>query len=246
MPALDRYSPDLDYSYAPGFFPAMECLLHAPELARRVLVSSQAEGTEAGAKLCRQADALHVRVETADRALSRISGKENCYAAAVFTKKETAPAAGLPQILLDQPSDCGNLGTILRTALGFGITEIALIRPCADVFDPRTVRASMGALFQLHVKTYACYEDWSRENPDRPLYPFMLDASRPMEEVLSSPLPPNWCLVFGNEGAGLPSAYARRGTPVRIPSNRRVDSLNLSIAAGIGIYAFAQADPHLR
>ena len=241
MPALESYDSRLDYSYAPGFFPATECLLHAPELARRILLSSQADGTEAAARLRERADACRVRVEIADRALSRISGKENCYAAAVFTKRETAPAAGVPQVLLDQPSDCGNLGTILRTALGFGVTEVALIRPCADVFDPRTIRASMGAIFQLHVKTYDTFESWSAENPDRPLYPFMLDASRPMADVLREPLPRDWCLVFGNEGAGLPSAYARRGQPVRIPSNDRVDSLNLSIAAGIGIFAFTQA-----
>lgn len=241
MPALERYDAGLDYSYAPGFFPAMECLLHAPELARRVLLSSQAEGTDAARRLCDRAGELGVRVEIADRALSRISGKENCYAAAVFTKRETVPAQGVPQVLLDQPSDCGNLGTILRTALGFGVTEVSLIRPCADIFDPRTVRASMGAIFQMHVMTYDRYEDWAADNPDRPLYPFMLDASVPMEEVLSAPIPADWCLVFGNEGAGLPPAYAKRGRCVRIPSNDRVDSLNLSIAAAIGIYAFARA-----
>ena len=145
---------------------------------------------------------------------------------------------GKPQILLANPSDCGNLGTILRTALGFGVEDIALIRPCADVFDPRTVRASMGAFFQLRVKVYESYEAWEEENPGRPLYPFMLQSSVAMEEVLSKPLPKDWTLIFGNEGSGLPPEYAKRGIPVRIPSNDRVDSLNLSIAAGIGIYAF--------
>ena len=146
-------------------------------------------------------------------------------------------------MLLVNPSDCGNLGTILRTALGFGVEDVALIRPCADVFDPRTVRASMGAIFQLRVKTYNTFEEWEAENPGRPLYPFMLQASVPMEDVLGKPLPQNWTLVFGNEGSGLPAEYATRGQPVRIPSNDRVDSLNLSIAAGIGIYAFAIKQP---
>ncbi len=239
MPSLESYSPSLDYSYAPGYFPTTECLLHAPEQARRVLLSSKAEGTEAAEKLTALCREKGIRTETADKALARISGKENCFAAAVFAKKETAPAPGKPQVLLVNPSDCGNLGTILRTALGFGVEDVALIRPCADVFDPRTVRASMGAIFQLRVKTYSSFEDWEAENPGRPLYPFMLQASVPMKEVLGKPLPQNWTLVFGNEGSGLPAEYATRGQPVRIPSNDRVDSLNLSIAAGIGIYAFA-------
>ena len=241
MPALEQYSAQLDYSYAPGFFPATECLMHAPELCRRILLSSKAEGTEAAELLRSRADERHVRVEIADRVLSRISGKENCYAAAVFEKRESAQCTHAPQILLDQPSDCGNLGTILRTALGFGVTDVSVIRPCADVFDPRTVRASMGALFQLRVKVFDSYDAWIGENAGRPLYPFMLQASVPMEEALAQPLPENWTLVFGNEGSGLPSEYAQRGIPVRIPSNDRVDSLNLSIAAGIGIYAFTQA-----
>ena len=238
MPALSAYSSALDYSYAPGYFPATECLLHAPELARRVLLSSKAEGTEAAEKLTALCWDKGVRTEIADKALARISGKENCFAAAVFAKKETAPVPGKPQVLLVNPSDCGNLGTILRTALGFGVEDVALIRPCADVFDPRTVRASMGALFQLHVKTYDNYEAWESENPGRPLFSFMLQTSVPMEEALDKPLSKDWTLVFGNEGSGLPPEYAKRGTPVRIPSNNRVDSLNLSIAAGIGIYAF--------
>lgn len=239
MPSLESYSSSLDYSYAPGYFPATECLLHTPELARRVLLSSKAIGTEAAEKLMALCCEKGVRTEIADKALSRISGKENCFAAAVFSKTEKQPMAGKPQVLLVNPSDCGNIGTILRTALGFGVEDVALIRPCADVFDPRTVRASMGAIFQLRVKTYESYEAWEMENSGRPLYPFMLQASVPMEEVLKESLPPDWTLVFGNEGSGLPAEYAERGTPVRIPSNDRVDSLNLSIAAGIGIYAFA-------
>ncbi len=243
MPSLEAYSPALDYSYAPGYFPATECLLRAPALCRRVLLSEKAAGTEAAEKLTALCRDRGVRTEVADRALARISGKENCFAAAVFTKAEAAPAPGKPQVLLANPSDCGNLGTILRTALGFGVEDVALIRPCADVFDPRTVRASMGALFQLRVKTYPDYEAWEAENPGRPLYPFMLQASVPMEDALAEDIPPDWTLVFGNEGSGLPEDYARRGRPVRIPSNDRVDSLNLSVAAAIGLYAFTRQRP---
>ncbi len=239
MPSLEMYKPSMDYSYAPGFFPAMEALNHTPDNVRRVLISSKAVDTDAGRSLAEKAASCGVRVEEADRILSRISGKENCYAAAVFAKREEQLASGKPQVVLAQASDCGNVGTILRTALGFGVEDVALIRPCADVFDPRTVRASMGAIFQLRVKTYPSYEAWQEENPDRPVYPFMLDASLPLPEVLAGEIPEDWTLIFGNEGSGLPPFYASLGQPVRIPSNDRVDSLNLSVAAAIGLYAFA-------
>jgi TrmH family RNA methyltransferase len=142
--------------------------------------------------------------------------------------------------VLHHPSDCGNVGTILRTALGFGVEDVALIRPCVDVFDPRVVRASMGSLFQLRLRVYDDFADYQAEHPDRMLYPFMLDGSSSLPDVLAGEVSAKWTLVFGNEGSGLPAEFARMGQPVRIPSNDRVDSLNLSIAAAIGIYGFTQ------
>ena len=169
--------------------------------------------------------------------LARISGKENCYAAAVFGKFEDRPDPAKPHVMLHNPGDSGNVGTILRTALGLGIEDVALIRPCVDVFDPKTVRASMGSLFALRVKVYDTFEDYREEFPDRKLYPFMLDASVPLREALED-RPETWTLVFGNEGRGLPKEFAQMGRAVRIESNDKVDSLNLAIAAGIGIYEF--------
>lgn len=242
MPSLAPYDSDLDYAYAPGMFPAVECLLHRPGDVRRVLLHSKSEGTEGAARLMDLAQRHHIRVEIADKALSRISAKENCFAAAVFSKFSDALHPEKPHVVLHHPSDAGNVGTILRTALGFGVEDIALIRPCVDVFDPRTVRASMGSLFQLRVRVYDDFAQYESDFPRHNLYPFMLDGSRSLPEVLEE-LPERWTLVFGNEGSGLPSAFSLKGRPVRIPSNDRVDSLNLSIAAGIGIYEFMQHTP---
>ncbi len=238
MPSLSGYKSDLDYSYAPGIFPSVECLLARPERVRRVLLHSAAQGREGAEKLTALARERGVRVEEADRALSRISGKENCYAAAVFEKFEDDLDPECPQVVLHQPGDSGNVGTILRTALGLGIQDVALVRPCADLFDPRTVRASMGSLFRLRVKMFGTFDEYAREMGDRAYYPFMLDASVPLGEALRGEIPRRRTLIFGNEGRGLPPEFARIGQPVRIPSSDQVDSLNLAIAAGIGIYAF--------
>ena len=86
MPSLEGYKNELDYSYAPGIFPAIECLKNRPERVRRVLVHSGAAGREGVDKLTAMASQLGVRVEEADRVLARISGKDNCHAAAVFEK----------------------------------------------------------------------------------------------------------------------------------------------------------------
>ena len=238
MPALSAYHQDLDYSYAPGIFPSMECLLHRPERVRRLLVHSAAAGREGVEKLTALARERRIRIEEADRALSRISGKENCYAAAVFEKFQDDLQPGVNHVVLHHPSDSGNVGTILRTALGFGIEEIGLIRPCVDVFDPKTVRASMGSLFSLRVRTFDSFEDYQTVYGKRSFFPFMLDASVPLEQAVRTVTDGPWTLLFGNEGTGLPPEFAGMGQPVRIPSNEKIDSLKLAVAAGIGIYAF--------
>ncbi len=241
MPSLTTYRADLDYGYAPGFFPSMECLLHRPQCASRVLLHSKAADTEGAQKLMALANQLHIRVEEADKALSRISGKDNCFAAAVFHKFSDTLAQNKPHVLLHQPSDRGNVGTILRTALGFGIEDVALVRPCVDVFDPHVVRASMGSIFSLRIHVYDDFEAYAQEAGQRMMYPFMLDGSKSLPDVLAGGVPEKWTLIFGNEGSGLPAAFAGVGQPVRIPSNEKIDSLNLSIAAAIGIYEFTQS-----
>lgn len=237
MPSLESYKSGLDYSYAPGIFPSMECLTYRPEKVRRLLVHSSAAGREGAEKLCALAEARRIRIEEADKALARISGKENCYAAAVFEKFEDELKEDASHIVLHNPGDFGNVGTILRTALGLGIEDVALVRPCADVFDPKTVRASMGAMFRLRIRVYDSFEEYREQFPERKLYPFMLDASVPLQEAVKDK-PKAWTLVFGNEGHGLPAAFARMGQAVRIESNDKVDSLNLGIAAAIGLYEF--------
>ena len=188
MPSLEGYKSGLDYSYAPGIFPSMECLTYRPEKVRRLLVHSSAAGREGVEKLCTLAEKHRIRIEEADKALARISGKENCYAAAVFEKFEDELNEEKPHIVLHNPSDSGNIGTILRTALGLGIEDVALVRPCADVFDPKTVRASMGAMFRLRIRVYDRFEEYREQFAARKLYPFMLDASVPQQEAVRSVL----------------------------------------------------------
>lgn len=238
MPSLESYTRNLPYSYALGLFPASELMRKRPELAKRLLVSSKAENSEGLQALRELCQKHHVREENADRVLSRISGKDNCFAAVVFDKFQGELTNG-NHLVLHHPSDKGNLGTMLRTALGFGYTDIAIIRPAADAFDPHVVRASMGAIFGLNVRYYDDFADYRREFPEHALYPFMLDASVPLSEGVRQKKEP-FALIMGNEGSGLPAEFAQMGQAVRIPHSGEIDSLNLSIAAAIGMYIFKE------
>ena len=238
MGKLEAYDKRLDYSYAPGLFPATECLEHAPERCLRLLLHRRSEGSEGAAKLREAAQQAGVRVETADRALSRISGKENCFAAMVYRKAEGVFDESSPHVVLHCPSDSGNMGTILRAALGFGFRNVAIIRPAVDSDDPRVTRASMGAAFSLNVRHFDAFDAYREEFPDRQLFPFMLTGSVPLDEAVRRADGP-FSLVFGNEATGLPEAFAQLDVPTRIPHSGRIDSLNLAVAAGIGMYAFS-------
>ena len=237
MPSLEAYRRDLDYSYAPGLFPSLECMTKRPEIARRLLISNKSQDSEGVKKLTALAEEYRVRVEIADKALARVSGKENCFAAVVFEKRPRPLDAAGDHVVLHHISDQGNLGTILRTSLGFGYHYIAVIRPAADVYDPKVVRASMGAIFSLRVLEYDDFLPYRQEFPDHAAYPFMLDGSVQMDDAAANATHP-CALIFGNEGSGLPPEFQRVGQPVRIPSSHEVDSLNLAIAAAIGMYAF--------
>ena len=237
MAKLEAYDKSLDYSYAPGIFPATECLKNAPKRCLRLLLSSASEKSEGAQKLRAQAEEMNVRVEIADRALERISKKENCFAAMVYKKQEGVFDADAPHIVLVNPSDSGNLGTILRTALGFGLVNIAIIRPAVDSDDPRVTRASMGAAFSLNVRHFDSFDEYRTEFPDRQLFPFMLTGAVPLAEAVRKVAGP-YSLVFGNEASGLPDVFAEYGISTLIPHSGKIDSLNLAIAAGIGMYAF--------
>ena len=238
MPSLEAYHSGLGYSYAPGVFPSLECLKYRPDAARRLLIHSQGGKNEGVRTLIDLCESLNVRVEEADRALGRISGKENCYAAVVFEKFQGNLSLDGSHVVLHHPSDAGNLGTILRTALGFQMTSVAIIRPAADVFDPKVIRASMGALFSLRVMHFETFEQYRDAYPQHALYPFMLDGSCCLKDAAKSPKIP-FALVFGNEGSGLDPSFSRLGQAVRIPHSNKIDSLNLSVAAAIGMYAFS-------
>lgn len=238
MPALESYHKDLPYTYAPGLFPTLEALKKRPECVLRVLLGSKAAPSAALDEIGALCQARDIRIEQADRMLARISSKDNCFAAAVTRKTQGALDPARAHLVLHHISDKGNLGTILRTALGFGYEDIAIIKPAADVFDPHVVRASMGALYSLRVAEYDEFEAYRAQFPKHALYPFMLDGAVSTKAAAQSAINP-FALVFGNEGSGLPPDFAKMGQAVRIMHGDGIDSLNLSVAAAIGMYAFA-------
>jgi TrmH family RNA methyltransferase len=186
-------------------------------------------------------------IEVTREILEKISRKDNPQmVVAVFPQRIKALADIDPRtndvwVALEQVRDPGNLGTIIRTADAAGIGGVILIGDCVDPFSVETVRATMGSIFALPI--VKC----TREA-------FLADRARWTGSVVgtlltathshrSAPYERPTLVVMGTEQSGLtPEIAAACDLNVKIPMRGRADSLNLSVATGIMIYAAAGLD----
>jgi TrmH family RNA methyltransferase len=229
---LKRYRKRFEYSYANGVFTTLELLDARPEHVLGVVLSSRSERNVGIAKLKDLCARNRIPVETNDKTIERLSPKGNHLAIGVFRKYRSRLDPNRNHVVLVKPGDMGNVGTIARTMVGFGITDLALIRPAVDIFDPKTVRASMGAIFRLSIEYFDSFGDYSHSFAHN-LYPLMTNGR---VTIARARFTPPFALVFGNESSGLPDEFLNAGTSVAIPHDRRIDSLNLSAAVAIVLY----------
>ncbi|MBE6918866.1 MAG: RNA methyltransferase [Ruminococcaceae bacterium] len=149
------------------------------------------------------------------------------------------PETELPPVLqgrcyavLDGVQDPGNVGTIWRTADAFGCDGLILLSGCADPYSPKTVRASMGAVFRSAVWTAQAQEmKAALEQSGVPLYGAALrEDTLDAREVDYT----RAALAIGSEGRGLSAeVLALCDKTVRIPMSERCESLNAAIAAAV-------------
>jgi TrmH family RNA methyltransferase len=158
-------------------------------------------------------------------------------AVGVFRANDLPPlAAGSPAsqvgLQLHGVSDPGNLGTLLRSAQGFGPAHVALAEGCADPLSPRSVRASMGALYSVPVIIL-------REAPALPL--IALDARGGQTLAELAPVAPV-AFALGGERTGLPAAVTAAADSVaRIPLADGAESLNVAIVGALALYELRRA-----
>ncbi len=236
---IKSYKKSFEHSYAFGATLVFYLLNTKPESARLVYVHSSFTENESYDKLQSICSKIGVDITVSDKLVNRLSPKENVYVIGVFEKYESTLQSSPFHVLLDNPSNSGNVGTIMRTMLGFNVRDLAIIRPGLDIFDPKTVRSSMGAIFDLRVQYFDSYEEYADSFPHRDLYPFMLGENCYLDEIAID-RSSNITLAFGNEATGLPERYRNLGSPVMIRSIDAVDSFNLSIAAAMGLYEFTK------
>lgn len=136
-------------------------------------------------------------------------------------------------LMLDGIQDPGNLGTILRIADWFGIEHVVCSPETVDVFNPKTVQATMGALARVKV-FYVSLIDFLEKEKSNPVYGTFLDGSNIYLEKLSS----NGIIIMGNEGKGISEELClfitnKLFVPNFPPGRTTSESLNVASATSI-------------
>ena len=229
---IKAYKKQFTYSYSLGAFPTIELLKTNNINLKYILIHSTFENKEV-LTLINKLAKNKVDIIYNDKLINKLSPKENCYVIGVFEKYEMRLDDSTNHILLDNPSDMGNLGTIIRTSLGFGIKNIGIIKPGVDIFNPKVIRASMGAIFHVNIQYFSSYEEYKNTFKKHIQYSFMLQAKNTLQNIkFTSSLA---TLIFGNEATGLDKKYLTENSII-ISHTKDIDSLNLPTAVGIAIY----------
>lgn len=171
--------------------------------------------------------------------ISDTKAPQGLFAIAAKPHSDGIPDGAGRLVLLDGVQDPGNVGTILRTAEALGFDGAALSPECADIWSPKTLRASMGSVFRLPCITGELPGIISglKEMGFR-VYGSMLDSSAAKLGELE--FPERAAVVIGSEGAGISSATAKAcDQAVYIPISG-AESLNAGAAAAILLWELSK------
>lgn len=137
--------------------------------------------------------------------------------------------------LLENLQDPGNMGTILRTSEGAGVSGIIINRESVDPYNPKVIRSTMGAIFRMPFVVVDDFEDVLRRLKEEGVRTFA--AHLDGEDFYRQDYRGGCAFFIGNEGNGLSENLAARADGrIRIPMKGQVESLNAAVAATVLMY----------
>lgn len=201
------------------------CSILTPEIMRKVSDTETPQGVLCVAKM-----PCYKREDLLGQTSAAVSSSSDKKAGVI---QDSAPLL----LILENIQDPGNLGTMMRTAEAAGVTGILMSRDTVDLFNPKTVRATMSAIFRVpfvYTDDLAGEVRILREMYGVQSYAAHLKASRPYDEVsYAGPC----AFLIGNEGNGLTDAAADAADArIHIPMKGQIESLNAAMAAGIVMF----------
>jgi TrmH family RNA methyltransferase len=212
---------------------APRILMHGPDAVDHPMMQKAIQATAA---------ARGEVIEVTEEILAKVSRRDNPQAVVgvfdqVFTPLSAIdPAAAPCWVALHRVRDPGNLGTIVRTADAAGCGGVILVGECCDPYSVEAVRATMGSIFAVPLvrADEAEFASWRASWPGSVVGTLLSATVDHRQAEYRKPA----LVLMGNEQQGLtPDLAALCDVNVKIPMRGRADSLNLSVATGIMIYA---------
>lgn len=134
-------------------------------------------------------------------------------------------------VYLNGISDPGNLGTILRSALAFGLKNIVIDEHSADIYNPKTISAAKDAIFKLNIVFDKDLRVLKKIKEKMDIYSTRLDKSEGLEVLKKEKL---FCVVLGSESHGVDKRIQDMSDKfIRIPMSGEIESLNVAASAAI-------------
>ena len=150
---------------------------------------------------------------------------------------KVAPAVDKPLIIaLDCVQDPGNLGTIIRTAEAAGVDQVVLSKGTLDLYNPKVVKSTMGAIHRMNIITDVDLVDYIKHLKDKNMAIYAAHL-KGVGFHYQEDYTKGTCFLMGNEGNGLSQEVADLATTyIKIPMAQEAESLNVAIATGILVY----------
>ena len=166
-----------------------------------------------------------------EKILAKISSTSSPAPVVAIIKRPRPAVTGNKIIVLENIKDAGNLGTIIRTAAAFELDGIILAGNCVDAFDPKTIRASAGTIFKIPI---AATDDFAAFKKSHTFISTVVEGDKDTKALEAFRFPSKFLLFFGSETQGLsPALQAIASEKITIKTVKNVESLNLSVSAGI-------------
>lgn len=160
--------------------------------------------------------------------------------AAVYSKPEKKIDLAKPTIYLNAINDPGNLGTIFRSALAFGLKNIVVDERSADVYNPKTINAAKDAIFKLDMEFDKDLKILKEIKNKMPIFTTRLEKSEDLEILTKEKL---FCVVLGSESHGVDKKIQEMSDNfIRIPMSEEIESLNVAASAAIIFYEIYRAN----
>lgn len=154
----------------------------------------------------------------------------------VFNPKDALKCINPLFVVLENVSDPGNMGTIIRTADAAGADGVFMSKGCVDVYNPKTVRATMGSIFHLPLYKDVDLSEILTDMKKAGIATFSAHL-RGKKAPYDADMTKGCAIVIGNEANGIsPGVADKTDMLIKIPMPGRAESMNAGMAAGIMIY----------